>query len=69
MQLRKEAVDIVLNICRKYKNEPSPLMLVLSETQKEYGHDRCKKGCEIEWERNVKDCKRIRSCRYWHAET
>ena len=38
MQLRKEAVDIVLNICRKYKNEPSPLMLVLSETQKEYGY-------------------------------
>ena len=38
MQLRKEAVDIVLNICRKYKSEPSPLMLVLSETQKEYGY-------------------------------
>ena len=38
MHLRKEAVDIILNICNKYKNEPSPLMLVLSETQKEYGY-------------------------------
>ena len=38
MHLRKEAVDIITNICAKYKNEPSPLMLVLSETQKEYGY-------------------------------
>ena len=38
MHLRKEAVDIIVNICNKYKNEPSPLMLVLSETQKEYGY-------------------------------
>ncbi|HBS10463.1 MAG TPA: NAD(P)H-dependent oxidoreductase subunit E [Firmicutes bacterium] len=38
MHLRKEAVDIIKNICAKYKNEPSPLMLVLSETQKEYGY-------------------------------
>lgn len=38
MHLRKEAVDIILNICNKYKNEPSPLMLVLSEAQKEYGY-------------------------------
>ena len=38
MHLRKEAVDIIKNICSKYKNEPSPLMLVLSETQKEYGY-------------------------------
>lgn len=38
MHLRKEAVDIIKNICNKYKDEPSPLMLVLSETQKEYGY-------------------------------
>ena len=38
MHLRKEAVDIIVNICNKYKNEPSPIMLVLSETQKEYGY-------------------------------
>ena len=38
MHLRKEAADIITNICAKYKNEPSPLMLVLSETQKEYGY-------------------------------
>ena len=38
MHLRKEAVDIIKNICQRYKNEPSPLMLVLSDTQKEYGY-------------------------------
>ncbi len=38
MHLRKEAVDIIKNICKKYKDEPSPLMLVLSDTQKEYGY-------------------------------
>ena len=38
MHLRKEAVDIIGNICNKYKDEPSPLMLILSETQKEYGY-------------------------------
>ncbi len=38
MHLRKEAVDIIVKICNKYKAEPSPLMLVLSETQKEYGY-------------------------------
>ncbi len=38
MHLRKEAVDIIVNICNKYKDEPSPLMLILSETQKEYGY-------------------------------
>lgn len=38
MHLRKEAVDMIVNICNKYKDEPSPLMLILSETQKEYGY-------------------------------
>ncbi len=38
MQLRKEAIDIILNICDRYKNEPSPLMLILSDVQKEYGY-------------------------------
>ncbi len=38
MHLRKEAVDIIKNICKKYKDEPSPLMLILSDTQKEYGY-------------------------------
>ena len=38
MYLRKEAVDIIKNICKKYKDEPSPLMLILSDTQKEYGY-------------------------------
>ena len=38
MRLRKEAVDMIKEICSRYKNEPSPLMLVLSDVQKEYGY-------------------------------
>ncbi len=38
MQLRQEAIDIIVGICDKYRNEPSPLMLILSEVQKEYGY-------------------------------
>ena len=38
MRLRKEAVDMIEEICSRYKNEPSPLMLVLSDVQKEYGY-------------------------------
>ncbi|MFA6667387.1 MAG: NAD(P)H-dependent oxidoreductase subunit E [Bacilli bacterium] len=38
MVLRKEAVDLVKNICNRYKDEPSPLMLILSDVQKEYGY-------------------------------
>lgn len=37
MRLRREAVDMIKEICSRYKNEPSPLMLVLSDVQKEYG--------------------------------
>lgn len=38
MVLRKEAIDLVKNICNHYKDEPSPLMLILSDVQKEYGY-------------------------------
>ena len=38
MRLRREAVDMIKEICSRYKNEPSPLMLVLSDVQKEYGY-------------------------------
>ena len=38
MALRTEAVDLIRSICKKYKKEPSPLMIVLSEVQKEYGY-------------------------------
>jgi NADH-quinone oxidoreductase subunit E/NADP-reducing hydrogenase subunit HndA len=38
MVLRKEAIDLVKNICNRYKDEPSPLMLILSDVQKEYGY-------------------------------
>ena len=37
MRLKREAVDMIKEICSRYKNEPSPLMLVLSDVQKEYG--------------------------------
>lgn len=38
MVLRKEAVNMIKEICSRYKDEPSPLMLILSDTQKEYGY-------------------------------
>ncbi len=38
MVLKKEAIDLVKNICKRYKDEPSPLMLILSDVQKEYGY-------------------------------
>lgn len=38
MFLRKEAIDLIKEICSRYKNEPSPLMLVLADVQKEYGY-------------------------------
>jgi len=38
MVLRKEAIDMVKGICARYKDEPSPLMLILSDVQKEYGY-------------------------------
>ena len=38
MGLRKDAIDKIKSICARYKDEPSPLMLVLSDVQKEYGY-------------------------------
>lgn len=38
MKLRREAVQFIENICDRYKNERTPLMLVLSDIQKEYGY-------------------------------
>lgn len=38
MFLRKEAVNQIKEICGRYKDEPSPLMLVLADVQKEYGY-------------------------------
>ncbi len=38
MRLRCEVVTMVKEICARYKNEPSPLMLILSDVQKEYGY-------------------------------
>ena len=38
MKLRREEVQFIENICDRYKNERTPLMLVLSDIQKEYGY-------------------------------
>lgn len=38
MALKKEAVELIKSICNRYKDEPTPLMLVLSDIQKEYGY-------------------------------
>lgn len=38
MFLRKEAVNQIKEICSRYKDEPSPLMVVLADVQKEYGY-------------------------------
>lgn len=38
MFLRKEAIDLIKEICSRYKSEPSPLMLILADVQKEYGY-------------------------------
>jgi NADH-quinone oxidoreductase subunit E/NADP-reducing hydrogenase subunit HndA len=38
MKLKSEAVKQIKEICARYKDEPSPLMLVLTDVQKEYGY-------------------------------
>ena len=38
MKLKNEAVKQIKEICARYKDEPSPLMLVLTDVQKEYGY-------------------------------
>ena len=38
MRLIQEAVKLIESICDRYRNEPTPLMLVLSDIQKEYGY-------------------------------
>ncbi|MBP5342584.1 NAD(P)H-dependent oxidoreductase subunit E [bacterium] len=36
--LQKKARAQIVEICRKYKDEPTPLMVILSEIQNEYGY-------------------------------
>ena len=38
MFLREEAVAQIKEICSRYKDEPSPLMLILADVQNEYGY-------------------------------
>ncbi len=38
MHIRQEAKTKVIEICDRYKDEPSPLMLILSDCQKEFGY-------------------------------
>lgn len=36
--LEMKAKKQIIEICNRYKNEPTPLMLILSDIQKEYGY-------------------------------
>jgi len=36
--LQKKASDKIKEICSRYKDEPTPMMLILSDIQKEYGY-------------------------------
>lgn len=38
MTIRKEAYEKIVAICRSHKDEPSPLMVILEEIQKEFGY-------------------------------
>jgi NADH-quinone oxidoreductase subunit E/NADP-reducing hydrogenase subunit HndA len=38
MKLKLEAINQIKEICSRYKDEPSPLMIVLADVQKEYGY-------------------------------
>lgn len=38
MPIRKEVVEGIKAICDSYANEPSPLMMILSDIQKKYGY-------------------------------
>lgn len=38
MILSSESINAVIEICDKYKGEPSPLMLILSDCQKRFGY-------------------------------
>lgn len=52
MRLRREAVDMIKEICSRYKNEPSLLMLVLSDVQKEYGSPKAHKLLHTTYNKN-----------------
>ena len=36
--LQKQARDKIVEICHRYDDEPTPLMLILSDIQTEYGY-------------------------------
>ncbi len=38
MKLKESAVSLVKEICTRYKDEKSPLMMILSDIQKEFGY-------------------------------
>ncbi len=38
MKLKKSAADQIREICSRYKGEETPLMMILSDIQKEYGY-------------------------------
>ena len=52
MRLRREAVDMIKVMCSRYKNDPSPLMLVLSDVQNEYGSPKAHKLLHTTYNKN-----------------
>ena len=44
---------MIKEICSRYKNEPSPLMLVLSDVQKEYGSPKAHKLLHTTYNKNI----------------
>ena len=52
MRLRREVVDMIKKICSRYKNGPSPLMLDLSDVQKEYGSPKAHKLLHTTYNKN-----------------
>ncbi len=38
MKLQAKAEKLIRSICQEYNNEPTPLMMILSKIQKEYGY-------------------------------
>mgnify|MGYP002623689740 CR=1 FL=1 len=37
-KLSESAVQTITEICHRYENEPTPLMMILSDIQNEYGY-------------------------------
>ena len=52
MPIKKEVIEGVKSICDAHKDEPSPLMMILSDIQKKYGYKTVKKKHYV-WYENI----------------